>query len=107
MKATSLHTIYEYLIQVHNLKINITYQVTPGTIYKYLLHGNMVIIQKSTSGPWYPDWYTPSEKDGNHPPLRTFWMRLGKTPSYILGVGKGMELHSHFAAKHSKLTIRA
>ena len=53
------------------------------------------------------DWYTPSEKDGNHPPLRTFWMGLGKTPSYILGVGKGMELDSHFAAKHSKLTIRA
>ena len=52
-----------------------------------------------------PDWYTPSEKDGNHPPLRQFWTGLGKTPSYFFGVEKGLELHSHFAAKHSKLTI--
>ena len=43
------------------------------------------------------DWYTPSEKDGNHPPLRQFWTGLGKTPSYFLGVEKGLELHSYFA----------
>ena len=51
------------------------------------------------------DWYTPSEKDGNHPPLLQFWTGLGKTQSYFFGVEKGLELHSYVAARHSKLTI--
>ena len=54
---------------------------------------------------WCPDGYNSSKKEGNHTPLLTFWMGRGKTPSYILGGEKGMELHSHFARKHSTLTI--